>query len=324
MQDGKYYVVAVDVRQPEFMEPGEFCDEFLEADLREMENARRATRGCEQVYNLAADMGGMGFIDSNQYSLLLNNRRISENMVEASRENGVRRFFFASSACVYNMEKQTSANDCALREEDAYPAMPQDSYGREKLSAEEFALQCAKDFPSDMQVRIARYHNVYGPRGTWKGGREKAPAACCRKAVTSTEAFEMWGDGDQTRSFMYIDDCVEGTILIMMSDCDIPLNLGSEETISIKQLAELALSFEGKHIPWKFVDGPQGVRGRSSDNTKLEAQRDWKPRVPLNEGLRKTYEWIKQQVMTDKGGGADVSEFSSSVIVKQAMSTTMF
>jgi GDP-D-mannose 3',5'-epimerase len=310
-----YYLVCADWNDNEFMEPDEFCHEFLKIDLRLLENCLQCTAGCHHVYNLAADMGGMGFIDSNQSVLMYNNTMISFNMLEASRRSGAERYFYSSTACVYNCELQDDPDNTGLREGDAWPAKPQDTYGLEKLYAEEMCLSYARDFP--LKTRMARYHNVYGPRGTWKGGREKAPAAFCRKAITSTTEFEVWGDGLQTRSFMYIDDCVEGTIRIMLSDYEFPLNLGSEEMISMNDFARTAMSFESKDLPLKHIPGPQGVRGRNSDNTLIKEKLGWEPLIPIAEGLRETYFWIKEEVEREAEQGVDVSSYASSQVVVQ-------
>lgn len=308
------YVIAADWNENEFMRPEEFCNEFHKVDLRDLSNCLRVTTGCQHVYNLAADMGGMGFIESNQSVLLYNNTMISFNMLEASRRNGAQRFFYSSTACVYNCKKQEDPENPGLKEDDAWPAWPQDSYGLEKLYAEEMALTYARDFP--IQVRIARYHNVYGPRGTWKGGREKAPAAFCRKGIASTEEFEIWGDGKQTRSFMFIDDCVEGTIRIMMSDVTRPLNLGTTEMVSMTQFADMVMAFEGKQLRKKFIPGPQGVRGRNSDNELILSLLGWEPRISTHEGLRKTYYWIKEQIEGERARGI-LNNYASSQIVVQ-------
>jgi GDP-D-mannose 3',5'-epimerase len=260
-------------------------------------------------------MGGMGFIESNQSVLLYNNTMISFNVLESARVNGAKRYFYSSTACVYNEDRQLDVNDPKLKEEYAWPAKPQDTYGLEKLYAEQMAITYEKDF--NIAARNARYHNVYGPSGTWKGGREKAPAAFCRKALASTKEFEMWGDGIQTRSFMYIDDCVEGTIRIMMSDCKEPLNLGTEEMLSMNDFGKLAMSFEGKDIPIKHIPGPQGVRGRNSDNTKIKELIGWEPPTKLADGLRTTYFWIKEQMEKDKANGIDTSIYASSKVVVQ-------
>lgn len=316
MSEG-WHVVCAEWKENEFMAKEEFCNEFMHVDLRKLENCIAATRGCEQVFNLAADMGGMGFIESNQSVLMYNNTMISFNMLEASRMNNVKRYFYSSTACVYNEDKQLDPSNPGLKEADAWPAKPQDTYGLEKLYAEEMCLAYARDFP--IETRVARYHNVYGPHGTWKGGREKAPAAFCRKAITSTVEFEMWGDGEQTRSFMFIDDCVEGTLRIMNGDFTKPLNLGTEEMVSMNQFAALAMSFESKELPIKHIPGPQGVRGRNSDNTLIKEALGWCPSICIKDGLRTTCAWIKTQVEADAASGVDVAALSQSKVVVQTL-----
>lgn len=224
------YVVGADWKKNEYFEEGEFCDEFMLVDLREKENCFAAAKGCEDIYNLAADMGGMGFIQSNHSVILYNNAMISFQMQEAARQSGCKRFYYASSACIYPEGAQLDTNNPGLKESMAWPAQPQDAYGLEKLASEELAIHYGKDF--GMQTRVGRFHNIYGPQGTWKGGREKAPAAFCRKALVSDTHFEMWGDGEQTRSFCYVDDAVEGVIRLMNSDFTEPLNIGSDEMVS--------------------------------------------------------------------------------------------
>lgn len=310
-----YHVIAADWKHNEFMEDKEYCHEFKLLDLRKLENCLEVTKDCVHVYNLAADMGGMGFIESNQSVLVYNNTTISLNMLEAARVNGVKRYFYSSTACVYNEDRQLDTTDPKLKEEYAWPAKPQDTYGLEKLYAEQIGITYEKDF--GIHFRCARYHNVYGPSGTWKGGREKAPAAFCRKAVASTKEFEMWGDGMQTRSFTFIHDCVEGTIRIMMSDCNEPLNLGTEEMVSMNEFGALALSFENKKIPIKHIPGPQGVRGRNSDNTMIKERIGWEPPTRLADGLKTTYFWIKEQIDKDAAKGIDVSLYASSKVVVQ-------
>lgn len=315
-----FYVVCADWKKNEFMEDNEFCDEFHLIDLRILENCLKVTKGCHHVYNLAADMGGMGFIVSNQSVLLYNNTMISFNVLEASRQNGVLRYFYSSTACVYNEALQMDPENPGLTESMAWPARPQDTYGLEKLYAEEMAIAYAKDFP--IKTRIARYHNVYGPRGTWKGGREKVPAAFCRKAVVSTKEFEMWGDGLQTRSFSFIDDCVEGSIRIMLSDCGEPLNLGTDEMINMIDFAKLAMSFENKDLPIKHIlDGPLGVRGRNSDNTMIKQKLGWCPSISIHTGLKKTHAWIKEQIELEKTTSSDVTNYASSQVVVQETDT---
>lgn len=316
-----YFVVVVDWKKNEFMEESEFCDVFIHEDLRKLEVACKACDGCHQVYNLAADMGGMGFIVSNESVLAFNNTAISMNMLEAARRGGAKDFFYASSACVYNEAKQEDPANPGLIEADAWPARPQDMYGLEKLYAEEMALAYGRDF--SMNIRIARFHNIYGPRGTWKGGREKAPAAFCRKAITSTEHFEMWGDGKQTRSFTFIDDCVEGVLRLTFSDCDVPINLGSTEMVDMIEFAEIALSFEGKKIPIKHIDGPMGVRGRNSNSKLILEKLGWEPTMQIKDGLRETYFWIKEQIDNDTKSGKDASAYSHSEIVQQVDDSLM-
>jgi GDP-D-mannose 3',5'-epimerase len=301
------------------MKPEEFCDEFHLVDLRLLDNCLKVTKGCQHVYNLAADMGGMGFIESNQSVLLYNNTMISFNMLEAARQNGAKRFFYSSTACVYNEDLQKDPENPGLSEDMAWPANPQDTYGLEKLYAEEMCLAYAKDFP--IKTRIARYHNVYGPRGTWKGGREKAPAAFCRKAITSTKEFEVWGDGKQTRSFMFIDDCVEGSIRILLSDILEPLNLGTDEMLDMNEFARMTMEFSGKDLPIKHIPGPQGVRGRNSDNTLIKKLLGWAPSITLRDGIKRTHTWIKEQVDHEAAQGVDVTKYATSHVVVQVTDT---
>ncbi len=318
LKEAGYYIVAVDWKKNEFMEDDEFCHEFIHDDLRKLEVACKACVGCTLVFNLAADMGGMGFIVSNESVLAFNNTALSMNMLEAARRAGAERFFYSSSACVYNEAKQEDTNNPGLIESDAWPARPQDMYGLEKLYAEEMAMAYGRDF--GIKIRIARFHNIYGPRGTWKGGREKAPAAFCRKALTSTEHFEMWGDGKQTRSFTFIDDCVEGVLRLTFSDCDQPLNLGTTEMVDMIEFANTAMSFENKNLPIKHIDGPMGVRGRNSNNKLILEKLGWEPSIKIKDGLRKTYFWIKEQI--EKEGG-DATQYSHSEIVQQVDDTLM-
>lgn len=297
------------------MKPEEFCNEFHKVDLRLLDECLKVTKDCAHVYNLAADMGGMGFIVSNQSVLLYNNTMISFNMLEASRQNSVKRYFYSSTACVYNEALQLDPNNPGLTEDMAWPARPQDTYGLEKLYAEEMGIAYMKDFP--IQVRMARYHNVYGPCGTWKGGREKVPAAFCRKAICSTTEFEVWGDGKQTRSFMFIADCVEGSIRIMLSDCKEPLNLGTDEMVDMNSFAKLAMSIEGKDLPIKNIPGPEGVRGRNSDNTMIKEKIGWAPSISIKDGLKVTLAWIKEQVNKEE----NKQGLASSEVVVQVTDT---
>lgn len=306
------YVVCADWKDNEFMKPETFCNEFHKVDLRILENCLKVTEGCQHVYNLAADMGGMGFIVSNQSVLLYNNTMISFNVLEACRQNSVKRYFYSSTACVYNEALQMDPSNPGLTEDMAWPARPQDTYGLEKLYAEEMAIAYGKDFP--IKTRIARYHNVYGPQGTWKGGREKVPAAFCRKSIVSKTEFEMWGDGLQTRSFMFINDCVEGSIRIMLSDCIEPLNLGTDEMVNMIEFAKIAMDFEAKDLPIKHIPGPMGVRGRNSDNTMIKEKLGWAPSIAIRDGLKITHAWIKGKIETEEG---DQSAYGTSDIVQQ-------
>ena len=321
LKEAGYHVTVVDWKTNEFMENDEFCDVFIKEDLRKLEVAIKSCVGCKHVYNLAADMGGMGFICSNESVLSFNNTAISMNMLEAARRGGATNFFYASSACVYNEAKQEDPENPGLIESDAWPARPQDMYGLEKLYSEEMALAYGRDFP--IEIRIARFHNIYGPRGTWMGGREKAPAAFCRKALTSTEHFEMWGDGKQTRSFTFIDDCVEGVLRLMHSNCKVPINLGTTQMVDMIEFANIAMSFESKDLPIKHIDGPMGVRGRNSNNVLISKQLGWAPSIRIEEGLKKTYFWIKEEIEKQSRDGKNVSDFSKSEIVQQVDDSLM-
>jgi len=308
------YVVAVDWKEQEFFEKDEFCDEFKLLDLRQLSNCVEATKGCDEIYNLAADMGGMGFIQSNHSVLFYNNTMISFHMVEAARRANCKKFFYASSACVYNESKQEDVSNPGLKESDAWPAQPQDAYGLEKLASEELAMHYGQDFKFD--VRIARFHNIYGPHGTWVGGREKAPAAFCRKALTSTESFEIWGDGMQTRSFTYIDDCIEGILRLMESDYTKPINLGSDEMVSMNEMADIVMKLNNNELPKKHIPGPEGVRGRNSDNELIKQVLGWAPSIKLEDGLKKTMDWISVKLEERKAKGLD-EDYTSSKVVTQ-------
>jgi GDP-D-mannose 3', 5'-epimerase len=272
--------------------------ENLRLDLSEKEACETALKGAAVVYNLAADMGGMGFIENNK-ALCMLSVLINTHMLMAAKKFGVERFFYASSACVYAADKQTTTDITALKEEDAYPAQPEDGYGWEKLFSERMCRHFREDF--GIATRYARYHNVYGPHGTWDGGREKAPAAICRKvikaALSGNHDIEIWGDGQQTRSFMYIDDCVKGTQDILTSDILDAINLGSSEMVSISQLVDLAESFAGIKLNRRYnLSAPKGVRGRNSDNTMIQFLLGWQPSISLHDGLKKTYAWIYDQM----------------------------
>ena len=264
------------------------------ADLKLIGECTRVCRGVTDVYQLAADMGGMGFIEHNK-ALCMLSVLTNTHMLQAAHAAGARRFFYSSSACVYNADKQVSADVVPLREEDAYPAMPEDGYGWEKLFSERMCRHFREDF--GLATRVARYHNVYGPHGTWEGGREKAPAAICRKVIqaktTGRHAIEIWGDGRQTRSFMYIDDCVKGTLAIAASDILEPINLGSNELVTINQLVDVAEAIAGIRLERTYnLSAPKGVNGRNSDNTRIKAALGWEPSIRLRDGMERTYRWI--------------------------------
>ena len=275
--------------------------ENIVLDLKEKQNCLIAARDAEHVYQLAADMGGMGFIENNK-ALCMLNVLTSTNMLVAACEAGVKRFFYSSSACVYNAQKQTTANVIALKESDAYPALPEDGYGWEKL----FSERMCRHFEEDLGLicRVARYHNVYGPHGTWTGGREKAPAAICRKVCAAKKSgvreIHIWGNGRQTRSFMYIDDCVVGTDKIMNSDIDEPINLGSSELVTIDHLVDIVEEIAGVRLQRKYdLNAPKGVNGRNSDNSMILNRLGWEPSIRLCDGLEKTYRWIEAEMDKD-------------------------
>ena len=296
-----HWVRGVDIKYPEYEVSA--SDEFEILDLRTADNCLLATRhGIDEVYNLAADMGGIGYITAGHADISRNNILINAHMLEASRQNGVKRFLFSSSACVYNQSKQKNADVTPLREEDAYPADPEPGYGWEKLFAEELCRYYYKDY--GFETRIVRFHNVYGPLGTYDGGKEKAPAAISRKVAQAPDngEIEVWGDGEQTRSFMYVDDCVEGLIRIMASDHREPLNLGSDELVTINGLVDMVSKIAGKRLTKRHnLAGPQGVRGRNSDNTRLRQLLGWEPTIRLEQGLAITYNWIAARVPSEAG-----------------------
>jgi nucleoside-diphosphate-sugar epimerase len=267
------------------------------ADLRVSEQCRRVCHGVSEVYQLAADMGGMGFIERHKAECMLS-VLIDTHMLQAALAAGVARFFYASSACVYNIEHQAGADVVPLKEEDAYPAMPEDGYGWEKLFAERLCRHFSEDF--GLETRVARYHNVYGPHGAWDGGREKAPAAICRKVIqaklSGTRSIDIWGDGRQARSFTFIDDCVKGTLLIAASDVSEPLNLGSSELVTIDRLVDIVEEIAGVRLQRRYdASAPRGVAGRNSDNTRIRAVLGWEPSVRLRDGLERTYRWIHDE-----------------------------
>ncbi len=275
----------------------------LRMDLQEMPACDQALKGAHTVYNLAADMGGMGFIENNR-ALCMLSVLINTHLCMAAKKHRVRRFFYASSACVYAADKQTSSDVTALKESDAYPAMPEDGYGWEKLFSERMCRHFREDF--GLETRVARYHNVYGPHGTYDGGREKAPAAVCRKVIqaklSGKHQIEIWGDGHQTRSFMYIDDCIYGTQAILASKVLEPLNLGSSELVTINQLVDIVEDIAGIKLKRSYnLSAPKGVKGRNSDNTLIKKHLGWEPNIRLRDGLEKTYRWIHDQ-MTSRAG----------------------
>src|SRR5262249_53438763 len=267
------------------------ADEFMRVDLRRWETCLEATRGMNEVYALAADMGGMGFISAHHAQILHNNALINLHTLEAARTNGVKRYLYTSSACVYPEYKQLDVNVTPLTEDDAYPAQPQDAYGWEKLISERLCTHYREDY--GIETRIVRFHNIFGPLGTWNGGREKAPAAMCRKVATATlkgeKTIEIWGDGEQTRSFCYIDDCLGGFAGLMAPDYHEPLNLGQDRLVTINELADMVCAIAGVSLAKKHVPGPQGVRGRNSDNNRLRKVLGWEPRISLEDGLARTY-----------------------------------
>jgi len=292
---------GVDIKPPDAWYQRFDDVENLTLDLSELPACARACQGADFVFNLAADMGGMGFIELNK-ALCMLTVLINTHMLMAARDARVGRFFFSSSACVYAAEKQTTAAVTPLSEADAYPAMPEDGYGWEKLFSERMCRHFAEDF--GLETRVARYHNVYGPFGTYDGGREKAPAAVCRKVIqaqlSGSGEIEIWGDGEQTRSFTYIDDCLRGTQLLMASDVSEPINIGSDELVTINQLVDIVERIAGVRLDRRYkLDAPKGVRGRNSDNTLVQQRLRWAPSVRLEDGMRETYNWIRAQMTSD-------------------------
>ena len=290
-----YWIRGVDIKLPEFEKS--HADEFELLDLRRWDNCLQACRDVDDVYNLAADMGGIGYISAYHAVIARNNILINTHMLEAARIMGVKRFLFSSSACVYAQYRQKESNIAPLKEEDAYPADPERGYGWEKLFTEELCRYYAEDLGFD--TRIVRFHNVYGPLGAYEGGREKSPAAICRKVALAPDGgeIEIWGDGKQTRSYMYIDDCVEGLLRLMGSDYREPLNLGTDRMVTIDELVDIVCAIAGKKLRKRHnLSKPQGVRGRNSDNTRLREVLKWEPTTPLEEGLRETYRWVEHRL----------------------------
>lgn len=314
LKEKGYWVRGVDLKYPEFSETD--ADEFEILDLRRWTNCLKATQNIDQVYALAADMGGMGFISANHAQILYNNSLINLNTLEAAKTNGVKRYLYTSSACIYPEFLQEEADVKPLKEEDAYPAMPQDAYGWEKLISERLCMHYREDF--GIETKTVRFHNIFGEKGTWEGGREKVPAAMCRKIayakLTGNTEIEVWGDGEQTRSFCHVNDCVEGIYRLMNSDFHEPLNLGQDRMVTINELIDIISEIAKIKVTRKHIDGPQGVRGRNSDNSKLREVLDWEPSISLEDGLRVTYEWIEQEVKAKLDNEKDENSLAKSVI----------
>jgi nucleoside-diphosphate-sugar epimerase len=302
-----HWVRAVDIKQHEFSSSP--ADQFAVADLRDPYVVREVVRDIDEVYQLAADMGGAGYIftGANDASVMHNSATINLNILECGTKTGVSKFFYSSSACMYPEHNQLDPGNPHCSEESAYPANPDSEYGWEKLFSERLYLAYMRN--RGVQVRIARFHNIFGPEGTWRGGKEKAPAAMCRKVAEAPDGgeIEIWGDGRQTRSFLYIDECVEGVRRLMESDFTGPVNIGSEEMVTINRLAELVMAVAGKRLSIRHIDGPLGVRGRNSDNRLIESKLGWKPSRPLREGLERTYAWISAQVRVNEFAGLTVA-----------------
>jgi nucleoside-diphosphate-sugar epimerase len=295
-----------DVRSVDIKPVDEWYQKFLgvenlQLDLQDKDACEQASKGASEVYNLAADMGGMGFIENNRCLCMLS-VLINTHLLMAAKKFGVPKYFYASSACVYNGDKQRHEDVTALKEEDAYPAMPEDGYGWEKLFSERMCRHFREDF--GVRTRVARFHNVYGPHGTWDGGREKAPAAVCRKVIraklSGKHEIEIWGDGHQTRSFMYIDDCLKGVQMFMHGEVVEPLNLGSNDLVSINQLVDIVESIAGVKLMRSYnLKAPKGVNGRNSDNTRIKELFGWEPGTRLRDGMEKTYAWIYDEIKRD-------------------------
>lgn len=304
LENGVEVIRAVDVKPLDQWYQATDSVENLSLDLKDQQNCHTAAKGATLVYQLAADMGGMGFIENNK-ALCMLSVLTNTHMLIAAKDAGVKRFFYASSACVYNGEKQTNPDAVALKESDAYPALPEDGYGWEKLFSERMCRHFEEDF--GLVARVARFHNVYGPHGTWDGGREKAPAAVCRKVIEAKRSgkheIEIWGTGHQTRSFMYIDDCVLGTQMIMESHIDEPINLGSSELVTINQLVDIVEEIAGVRLERKYnLTAPKGVNGRNSDNTMILDRLGWEPTTRLRDGMEKTYRWIEGEIERGASG----------------------
>ena len=296
LYEDNYDVRVVDIKWDGYTsEP--YYTEKLTMDLRVAENCRKATEGMDHVFHLAANMGGIGFITEVGAEIMHDNVVMNANMLQASFNNNIERFFFSSSACIYPTYRQEDSDNPGLKEKDAYPADPDDFYGWEKLYTEKMCEAYQRDY--DLEVRVARFHNIYGPEGTYDGGREKSPAALCRKVAQTSNpgTIEIWGDGEQSRSYCYIDDCIEGILRLMKSDFNQPLNIGSDRLITINDLANLIIDISGKYIEKKYdPSAPQGVRGRNADLTLIKKILGWEPQIPLEKGFKETYNWINEQV----------------------------
>lgn len=321
-----HHVICADWKRNDYFQKEEFCNELLDMDLRILDNCLAATKGCDWVFNLAADIGGLGHTHSNHSVILFNNSRISFNMIEAARQNGVRRFFYASSACVYGEHLQTKENCVGLSEEQAWCAKPPDAYGLEKLVSEEIMMHCAKDFQST-EFRIARFHNIYGSYGHWKGSRETAPSTMCRKVLVAHEKgndgiVTVCGDGKQARSFCYIEDCVDGIVRLMQSNYSQPVNIGSDELVSINDMVGLICDIEKVTITLRHIPGPEAVRESNSNNTLMKTVLKWAPSTTLFEGLKSTYYFIKCELEREKQNGVIVSTYAMSEDTPQTTETS--
>jgi nucleoside-diphosphate-sugar epimerase len=300
LRDEGFWVRGVDLKRPEFSETA--ADEFIVGDLRDHAVATQAVEGMDDVYQLAADMGGAGYIFTGEHDAVVmhNSATINLNILDAGRKASVKRFFYSSSACIYPEYNQKDPQNPVCSEDSAYPAAPDSEYGWEKLFSERLYLAFARNY--GIEVHVARFHNIFGPEGTWQGGREKAPAAICRKVAETPDGgtIEIWGDGKQTRSFLYVDECVEGIRRLMESDFSGPVNIGSEEMVTINELAEITMNIAGKKLLLHHIPGPLGVRGRNSDNRMIVEKLGWAPSSSLMEGLETTYSWVAKQIMAQQ------------------------
>lgn len=299
LKEKGYFVTGIDIKKPDFSKS--FADEFIIADLRDQKLVKKYLYPADELYMLAANMGGMGFISCNGPQIVHDNSIINLNLLQQAAQIGIKKVFFSSSACVYPENKQLDPNNTGLKEEDAYPASPDTAYGWEKIFTEQACLSYSKEL--GIATRIARFHNIYGPDGTYDGGREKSPAALCRKIALAENQgeIEIWGDGKQTRSYCYIDDCLEGIYRLMQSNHQEPINIGSDRLVTINKMVDIIAKIADKKITKKYnLNRPQGVRGRNSDNTKIKEVLKWEPTISLETGLEKTYHWINSQIKKSK------------------------